>query len=99
MTVKSLADDGESTVTASTYMDKEVLSIPQVGGWIRKALDYKWIVIVAAAVLIIIGCIPKGRQSHRKKQLEYKTFARSAEPKARVDIGESETLRRMKEGA
>lgn len=57
--VKSLADDGESTVNASNYLGKEALSILQVGGWIRKALDYKWIVIVAAAGLIIIGCIPK----------------------------------------
>ena len=37
--------------------------IPAVGGWIRKALDYKWIVIVAAAGLIIIGCIPKGKKA------------------------------------
>ena len=53
LVVKSLADDGESTVTASTYVGKEVLSIPQVGGWIRKALDYKWIVIGIAGVLIV----------------------------------------------
>lgn len=57
--VKSLADDGESVITPSTYLGKEVLSIPQVGGWIRKALDYKWIVIVAAGILIIVGCIPR----------------------------------------
>ena len=57
--VRSLADDGETTVTASTYMGKEVLSIPQVGGWIRRTLDYKWIVIIVAAGLIIAGCIPR----------------------------------------
>ena len=67
LTVKSLADDGESAVTASTYVGKEVLLIPQVGGWIRKALDYKWIVILAAAGLIIIGCIPKGRKAEPQK--------------------------------
>ena len=30
--VRSLADNGESTVNASTYVGKEVLSIPAVGG-------------------------------------------------------------------
>ena len=65
--VKSLADDGESTVTVSTYVGKEVLSIPQVGGWIRRALDYKWIVIVAATGLIIIGCIPKGEEDKTRE--------------------------------
>ena len=64
--IRSLADDGESTVTASTYVGKEVLSIPQIGGWIRKALDYKWIVIIAAAGLIIIGCIPKGKKAETR---------------------------------
>ena len=67
LVVKSLADYGESTVTASTYVGKEVLSIPQVGGWIRNTLDYKWIVIVAAAGLIIIGCIPKGKKTEPQK--------------------------------
>ena len=57
--VRSLADNGESTVTVSTYMGKEILSIPAVGGWIRKALDYKWIVIIASAGLIVFGCVPK----------------------------------------
>lgn len=41
LTVKSLADDGESVVTADTYLGKEILSIPAVGGWIRRVLDYK----------------------------------------------------------
>ena len=68
LTVKSLADDGVSTVTASTYMGKEILSMPAVGGWIRKALDYKWIVIIAAAGLIIIGCIPKGKRTTASRQ-------------------------------
>ena len=60
--VNSLADDGETTVTASTYLGKEVLHIPGVGGWIRKALEYKWIVIVTAGLLIIAGCIPRKAQ-------------------------------------
>lgn len=71
--VRSLADNGESTVTASTYMGKEVLSIPQVGGWIREALDYKWIVIVAAGGLIIAGCIPRMKKdtaTHQTVQQE-----------------------------
>lgn len=61
LTVKSLADDGESTVTASTYVGKEILSIPGVGGWIRKALDYKWAVVTVAGMLVIAGCIPRKR--------------------------------------
>ena len=63
LVVKSLADDGESTVTVSTYVGKEVLSIPQVGGWIRKALEYKWIVIGIAGVLIVAGCIPRKKMT------------------------------------
>ena len=62
LTVRSLADDGESTVTASTYMGKEILSIPQVGGWIRKALDYNWAVVAVAGMLVIAGCIPRKTQ-------------------------------------
>ena len=61
LVVKSLADDGESTVTASTYMGKEVLSIPGVGGWIRSVLNYKWVVVGIAGLLIIAGCIPRKR--------------------------------------
>ena len=41
LVVKSLSDDGTSVVTASTYLGKEVMSIPAVGGWIRQALDCK----------------------------------------------------------
>ena len=58
LTVRSLADDGESTVTVSTYLGREVLAIPGIGGWIRRVIDYKWIVIGIAAVFIIVGCIP-----------------------------------------
>ena len=59
LVVRSLTDDGETTVTASTYMGKEVLSIPRVGGWIREMLNYKWVVIGIAGVLIVVGCIPR----------------------------------------
>ena len=68
--VKSLADDGESVVTESTYLGKEVLSIPQVGGWIRGVLDYKWIVIVAAIGLVVAGCIPRGKKPEKMKPAE-----------------------------
>ena len=61
--VRSLADQGETLVSADMYLGKEVLSIPAVGGWIRGVLEYKWIVIIAAAGLIIIGCIPKGEKA------------------------------------
>ena len=57
--VRSLADNGESTVTASTYMGKEVMSIPGIGGWIRQILNYRWVVIGLAGVLIVVGCIPR----------------------------------------
>lgn len=56
--VRSLADEGTSVVTAGTYLGKEVVVIPQVGGWIRRTLDYKWIVIVIAGLLVVAGCIP-----------------------------------------
>ena len=57
--VRSLVDEGTSVVTADTYLGKEALSIPEVGGWIRQILNYRWVVIAAAGVLIISGCIPK----------------------------------------
>ena len=67
--VRSLADDGETTVTASTYMGKEVLSIPQVGGWIRSVLRFRWVVVTIAVALIIGGCIP-GKILDEKKIVE-----------------------------
>ncbi|WP_022772868.1 hypothetical protein [Butyrivibrio sp. AE2015] len=70
--VRSLADEGTSVVTADTYLGKEVLSIPAVGGWIRGVLDYKWIVIGIACVFIIVGCIPR-------KILDEKKIVESAE--------------------
>ena len=66
--VRSLADDGESVVTPSTYLGKEVLSIPQVGGWIRSALDYKWIVIGIAGLLVVAGCIPGKAQKEENQK-------------------------------
>ena len=70
LTVQSLADEGTSVITPSTYLGKEVLSIPQVGGWIRRTLDYKWIVIIASAGLIVFGCIPKGKRPEKMKPAE-----------------------------
>ena len=66
LVVRSLADEGESKVTADTYLGKEVLSIPGIGGWIRSVLNYRWVVIVMAGVLIIAGCIP-GRKAESQK--------------------------------
>lgn len=63
--VRSLADDGESTVTASTYMGKEILSIPAVGGWIREIVKYKWAVILEAMALIVVGCVPRKDESEK----------------------------------
>lgn len=70
--VRSLVDEGVSVVTPSTYLGKEVLSIPQIGGWIRRTLDYKWIVIVIAGLLVVAGCIPR-------KILDEKKIVESAE--------------------
>ena len=64
--VRSLADQGESVVTADIYLGKEVLSIPQVGGWIRSVFNYKWIVVGVAGLLVVIGCIPKKRVEAQK---------------------------------
>ena len=66
--VKCLADDGESVVTADTFLGKEVMSIPGVGGWIRSVLNYKWIVIGIAAVLVIAGCIPRKKDQKARKE-------------------------------
>ena len=40
------------------------------GGWIRGVLEYKWVVVGMAGVLIIAGCIPrkKGTATHLKVQ-------------------------------
>ena len=65
--VRSLADDGTSVVTADTYLGKEVLSVPAVGGWIRGVLDYKWIVIGIAGLLVVAGCIP-GKKTTATRQ-------------------------------
>ena len=67
LVVKPVAEtDGQTVVTADTYLGKEVLSIPQAGGWIRKALDYKWAIVAVAAVLIIIGCIPRKKDQNEE---------------------------------
>ena len=70
LVVKSLADDGESMVTGSTYLGKEVLVVPGVGGWIREIVKYRWVVIVAAAVLIIAGCIPGKRTTATRLKVQ-----------------------------
>lgn len=66
--VRSLADDVESVITASTYLGKEVLAVPGVGGWIRGVLDYKWIVIVIAGLLVVVGCMPRGKDRKEEPQ-------------------------------
>jgi signal peptidase I len=66
--VKSLADDGTSVVTAGTYLGKEVLSIPAVGGWIREIVKYRWVVIGIAGLLVVAGCVPrKARKDESEK--------------------------------
>lgn len=68
LVVASLADNGESTVTVSTYLGRQVLAVPGVGGWIRSVLNYKWIVVAIAVALIIIGCIPRKAQKMKPDQ-------------------------------
>ena len=63
LVVRSLADQGESLVSADMYLGREVLVVPGVGGWIRGIVRMKWIVIGLAVVLIIAGCIPKGKKA------------------------------------
>ena len=70
LTVQSLADEGTSVIAPSTYIGKEVLAVPQVGGWIRKALDYKWIVIGIAGLLVVAGCIPGKETTATRKTVQ-----------------------------
>ena len=56
LVVRSVAEtDGKTVVTADTYLGKEVLHIPAVGGSIRGVLNYKWVAIVAAIGLVVVG--------------------------------------------
>ena len=68
LVVRSLADEGVSVVTPSTYLGRQVLVVPGVGGWIRSVLNYRWVVIVAAVVLIIAGCIPRKAQKEEPQK-------------------------------
>lgn len=68
--VKSLADDGTSVVTAGTYVGKEVLSIPGVGGWIREIVKYRWVVIGIAGLLVVAGCIPGKRTTATRQTVQ-----------------------------
>ncbi|XME02197.1 hypothetical protein QYZ88_016210 [Lachnospiraceae bacterium C1.1] len=70
LTVCSLADNGESTVTPSTYLGKQVLAVPSVGVRIREIAKYKWIVIVIAGLLVVAGCIPRGKKTQKMKTAE-----------------------------
>lgn len=66
--VRSLADQGTSLVSADMYLGRQVLAVPGVGGWIRGVLNYKWIVIGLAVVLIVVGCIPKRKDTALKEE-------------------------------
>ena len=64
--VRPLVGNGVSVVKRDTFLGKEILSIPGIGEGAWKALQHKKIILVAALVLLIIGCIPKGK----KRQVE-----------------------------
>ena len=65
--VKPVAENhGQTVVTADTYLGKEIMSIPAVGGWIRSVLNCKWAVIIAAIGLVVVGCIPRGKVENQK---------------------------------
>ncbi|SFP36662.1 hypothetical protein SAMN04487928_101115 [Butyrivibrio proteoclasticus] len=66
LVVRSLADQGETLVSANMY-EEEVLSIPAVWG-IRNVLNYKWVLIGIAGVLIIVGCIPR-KKNQKEEEL------------------------------
>ena len=71
--VRSLADEGTSVVTADTYLGKEVVVIPGVGGWIREIVKYRWVVIGIAGLLVVAGCIPRMKKdtaTHQTVQQE-----------------------------
>ena len=53
-----MADDGETVITPSTYLGRQVLAVPSVGGRLRSALNYKWIVVTITVALIVVGCVP-----------------------------------------
>ena len=69
LVVRSLADEGVSVVNASTYLGRQVLAVPSVGGWLRGGLDYKWIVIGIAGLLVVAGCIPM-KEEHQKAAVQ-----------------------------
>ena len=72
LVVASLADDGESKVTASTYFGRKVLAVPGIGGRLREIVKYRWIVIIAAIGLVVVGCIPA--KSNRFGAIETNSF-------------------------
>ena len=99
LTVRSLADDGESVITADVYIGKQVFAIPSMGGWIRSVLNHKWLVIVVAAALIVIGCIPSGQKETERRVSGHKHQVQSTEPEPHVDNGESEFTGGLEERA
>lgn len=62
ITVKPLVGNGRSSVRRDTFLGKEILSIPGIGEWAWKALQHRKFIVAAAIVLLIIGCIPKGKK-------------------------------------
>lgn len=59
--VRPLVGNGVTVVKRDTFLGKEILSIPGCGERIWNALQHKKIIVAAALVLLIVGCIPKRR--------------------------------------
>ena len=60
---------GLTLVEKATYVGKEVIAFPIIGGWLRSILEHgKAVVIGLGLVLVVLGCLPYGK-ARRKKQM------------------------------
>lgn len=62
ITVRPLSGNGKSVVKRDAFLGKEILSIPGIGDWTRRALQQRIIMIIAAAGLVIVGCVLMGKK-------------------------------------
>ena len=58
LTVEPDNGSGEAIVEKVDYVGKEIIAIPFIGGWLKVMLRHMWIVIVAAVMLVVVGCLP-----------------------------------------
>ena len=53
---------GEATVNKVDYVGMEIIAFPFIGGWLRGILRHAWVVVVLAAFLVVVGCLPYGKK-------------------------------------